>query len=98
VHHADRRRSDVAAHERDVDRVLPHAGEPAVLATSAFGLEVTAAPLLGWSPRPSTTWSAQLWRSDQGADDKVLQASEEKLDPIAALVGERLLRAPAPPI
>jgi hypothetical protein len=33
-----------------------------------------------------------------GADDKVMQASAEKLDAIAAFVGERLLRAPVLPV
>jgi hypothetical protein len=38
----------------------------------------------------------KVWH--QGADDKVRQASEERLDSIAAFVGERLLRAPVLPV
>ena len=38
----------------------------------------------------------RVW--DRGADDKVMQASEEKLDTIASFVGERLLRAPILPV
>jgi hypothetical protein len=38
----------------------------------------------------------RVW--DRGADDKVMQASEEKLDSIASFVGERLLRAPILPV
>jgi hypothetical protein len=38
----------------------------------------------------------RVW--DRGADDKVMRASEEKLDVIASFVGERLLRAPVLPV
>jgi len=38
----------------------------------------------------------RVW--ERGASDKVMQASAEKLDVIAAFVGERLLRAPVLPV
>jgi hypothetical protein len=38
----------------------------------------------------------RVW--ERGADDKVLRASEEKLDAIASLVGQGLLRIPVLPV